>query len=79
MILITFLCFDPIFSYIAITSFNLREGYPLSAYFVHGISPLFYFVFIPVSIVMMYLLIKIVGWLAIKTEKNPKTQYKKNC
>ena len=71
-ILLVFLCFDSIFSYIAITKFNLKEAYPLAAYFVHGISPLFYFVFIPVSIVVMYLLIKLAGWLAIKTEKNPK-------
>ena len=71
-ILLAFLCFDNIFSYIAITKFNLREGYPLAAYLVHGISPLFYFVFIPISIVAMYLLIKLVGWLAVKTEKNPK-------
>jgi len=71
-ILFAFLCFDPIFSYIAITKFNLREGYPLSAYFVHEISPLFYFVFIPVSMAVMYLLVKATGWLALKTEKNPK-------
>jgi len=71
-ILLVFLCFDNIFSYIAITKFNLKEGYPLGAYFVHGISPLFYFVFIPVSIVGIYLLVKVTGWLAVKTEKNPK-------
>ncbi|RLC36693.1 hypothetical protein DRH29_04035 [candidate division Kazan bacterium] len=71
-ILLVFLCFDPIFSYIAITEFNLKEAYPLSAYFVHGISPLFYFVFIPVSMVGIYLLVKATGWLAVKTEKNPK-------
>ena len=71
-ILLIFLCFDPIFSYIAITKFNLKEGYPLAAYFVHGINPLFYFVFIPVSVVGIYLLVKATGWLAVKTEKNPK-------
>jgi len=71
-ILLVFLCFDNIFSYIAITMFNLREGYPLGAYLVHGISPLFYFVFIPVSMVGIYLLVKATGWLAVKTEKNPK-------
>jgi len=71
-ILVTFLCFDPIFSYIAITKFNLKEAYPLSAYLVHGISPLLYFVFPPVTIAAMYLLIKVTGWLAVKTEKNPK-------
>ena len=71
-ILFAFLCFDPIFSYIAITKFNLKEAYPLAAYFVHGISPLFYFVFIPVSMVGIYLLVKLAGWLAVKTEKNPK-------
>jgi len=71
-ILLVFLCFDPTFSYIAITQFNLKEGYPLSAYFVHGISPLFYFVLIPISVVAMYLLVKATGWLALKTEKNPK-------
>jgi len=76
IILLVFLCFDPMFSYIAITKFNLKEGYPLAAYFVHGISPLFYFIFIPVSIVAMYLLIKLVGWLAVKTEKNPKPDTK---
>ena len=70
--LFAFLCFDNIFSYIAITKFNLKEGYPLAAYFVHGISPLFYFVFIPVSMVGIYLLVKATGWLALKTEKNPK-------
>ena len=70
--LFAFLCFDNIFSYIAITKFNLKEGYPLAAYFVHGISPLFYFVFIPVSMVGIYLLVKATGWLAVKTEKNPK-------
>ncbi|MHA1881367.1 MAG: hypothetical protein ACTSYG_13345 [Candidatus Heimdallarchaeota archaeon] len=72
-ILLVFLCFDNIFSYIAITMFNLREGYPLGAYLVHGISPLFYFVFIPVSMVGIYLLVKATGWLAVKTEKNPKS------
>ena len=72
IILLVFLCFDNIFSYIAITMFNLREGYPLGAYLVHGISPLFYFVFIPVSMVGIYLLVKATGWLAVKTDKNPK-------
>ena len=71
-ILFAFLCFDNIFSYIAITKFNLKEGYPLAAYLVHEISPLFYFVFIPVSMVGIYLLVKATGWLAVKTEKNPK-------
>jgi len=59
-ILLVFLCFDPVFSYIAITKFNLKEGYPLAAYFVHGINPLSYFVFIPVSMVVMYLLVKVI-------------------
>ena len=72
IILLAFLCFDNTFSYIAITKFNLKEGYPLGAYLVHGVSPLFYFVFIPVSAVGIYLLVKATGWLAVKTEKNPK-------
>jgi len=71
-ILFVFLCFDNLFSYTAITKFNLKEGYPLGAYLVHGISPLFYFIFIPISLAGIYLLVKITGWLAVKTEKNPK-------
>lgn len=66
-----FVCFDNIFSYVAITIFNLREGYPLGAYLVHNISPLFYFLFIPVSLFCIYGLVKFSGWLGVKTEKNP--------
>lgn len=69
-----FVCFDNIFSYIAVTVFNLREGYPLGAYLIHNISPLFYFLFAPLSLSGMYGLVKFSGWLCVKTEKDPRAE-----
>ena len=60
--------FDDLFSYIAIVYWGKHEAHPLSRYFIE-ISPLFYFVFIPITLLGFYLITKVAGWLAVRTRK----------
>jgi len=72
IIFLIFVLFDNIFSYTAVVVFNLREGFPLGAYLVHEISPFFYFIFIPLTLLGVLCLVKLSGWLSVKTGKKQK-------
>ncbi len=68
-----FVAFDNIYSYVAIVNRGMREWNPVTAYFV-SINPLFYFISIPLTLVFLSLVIKFVGWFALKTEKRRKQE-----
>ena len=55
--------FDNIYSYLAIVQHGMREANPVTAYFV-SISPLYYFLSIPLTLAVMYGIVKFCGWSA---------------
>jgi len=70
------IAFDNIYSYIAIVDHGMREWNPIAAYFV-SISPLWYFLSIPLTVVVLHFVIKFVGWIDVKTEKTKKQEVRK--
>ncbi len=68
-----FIAFDNIYSYIAIVDRGMREWNPIAAYFV-SINPLWYFLSIPLTLVFLHFVIRFVGWVTAKTEKNKKQE-----
>ncbi len=60
--------FDNVFSYIAIVYHGMREANPITAFFV-SITPLAYFILIPVSLLFCYSLIKVLTFFSMKKEK----------
>jgi len=64
-LLIIFVSFDNIYSYIAIVYHGMREANPVTAFFVN-ISPLYYFISIPLTLLVLYAIVKLIGWLARK-------------
>lgn len=69
LLLTVFISFDNIFSYIAIVYHGMREWNPTTAFFV-SITPLFYFISIPLTLLFLYLISKLVGWFEEKTDKS---------
>jgi len=63
--------FDAVFSYIAVVYFGLREAAPFSGFFVHRISPIFYFILIPFGIFLAYIVVRGGSWIGKKIEKSP--------
>lgn len=71
-----FISFDNIYSYLAIAEHGMREWNLIGAYFV-SISPLWYFLSIPLTLVFLHFVIKFVGWLTEKTEKRNRKMVRK--
>lgn len=69
ILLTIFVSFDNIFSYVAIVYYGMREWNPNTAFFV-SITPLFYFISIPLTLLFLYLVSKLVGWFEEKTDKS---------
>lgn len=55
--------FDNIYSYLAIVYHGMREANPVTAYFV-SINPLYYFLSIPLTLAVLYGVVKFSGWSA---------------
>lgn len=71
VLLSIFISFDNIFSYFAIAEHGMREGNPITGFFV-SISPFYYFLSIPLTLLFIYLLINFAGWITEKTSKPKK-------
>ena len=69
LILAIFISFDNIYSYIAIVYHGMREWNRITAFLV-SITPSFYFISIPLTILFIYSLIKLSGWWTVKFEKS---------
>ena len=77
LLLIAFITFDNIFSYFAIVYYGMREWNPTTSFLV-SITPLFYFVSIPLTIIFLYLIIKLVGWSEEKFSRGKKLERELN-
>ena len=71
LFLAVFIIFDNIFSYFAIVYHGMREWGLISGFFV-SITPLYYFVSIPLTLAFLYFAVKFVGWIEEKTDKSKK-------
>ncbi len=71
LFLVVFIIFDNIFSYFAIVYHGMRELGIISRFLVE-ITPLYYFISIPLTIIFIYFLIKITGIIEEKTDKSGK-------
>ncbi|HLE07264.1 MAG TPA: hypothetical protein VI933_01425 [archaeon] len=60
-LLAVLVAFDNIYSYLAIVYHGMREANPITAYFV-SISPLYYFLSIPLTLAVLYAVVKFLGW-----------------
>ncbi|OIO22045.1 hypothetical protein AUJ17_00805 [Candidatus Micrarchaeota archaeon CG1_02_47_40] len=65
--------FDNIYSYIAVVYYGLREANPIPAFFV-SITPLYYFASILLSLLFLYLLVKVLCRWGVKGEKTKKEE-----